>query len=223
MSVEINLPFPIRNQGGINACVAIALADACAWALLQAGETDFKTGASAMFLHFTARRALGQVNRNLGVPPKAAIDALRAKGVCPEPSYPNTTTDFRATPPPGAFDRAQKFRDWRVEALSQTTDAFVTELQNGHPILACLRLAPNQHAALFSAKGDGDGHIPDPIGTAIFNHAMLRVGYEPTTDCFRFRNSLGPNRGADGHAIVPAQVLMSKTWAYGCHWVHWDG
>lgn len=205
--LQASFNLPIREQGGVQSCVAICLVDALA---LVGGLPGMDQG-SALFVHHHARVQLGQGNRNFGVPPDDAIAALKAHGVCPLECMPDSLNTFRATPDGDTIAQAIKPTRSFVP-LPARKEPIRAALAEARPVMICLRLSTRQMRAMTDGEVARTGHMPPPdteIGHA--NHAVLCVAHDADRDTFTCRNSLGAAWGDRGHMHVPA------SWFAGDH------
>lgn len=205
--LQASLSLPIRDQGGVQSCVAICLVDA----LALVGGLPGITQGSALFVHHHARVRLGQGNRNFGVPPDDAIAALEAHGVCPLDCMPDSLNTFRAIPDRQATAQAV-MPTHSFTSLPARKDPVRAALAEARPVMICLRLSTRQMRAMTDGQVAKTGHMPPP-GTEVghANHAVLCVAYDADRDTFTCRNSLGAAWGDRGHMHVPS------SWFAGDH------
>lgn len=207
---QIANSLPIRDQRGVQSCVAVAFVDAVA---ITARGGPF----SALFTHFEARRRKGHHNHNIGSDPEQVMAAIERHGLCPEPLFPDASADFRTAPPPDAYTAAKDHGPQGFTPVDRDMDSLLDCLATRAAFTACLRLSARAQAAFLTGTTADTGRVPlpHPADGAVFNHAMVCVGYDPGTQCFVMRNSFGETWGDHGHAHVPTAYLTAHPHSYG--------
>jgi hypothetical protein len=198
----------VRDQRGVECCLAIALADAI-------GSYAGMSERSAMFIHYNARKLVGHENHNVAVRPEQALAAVARFGVCCESIWPNLHADYRQRPPPEAFAAAQPAA---FETIRPERAALLESLAAARPVVICLRIFPSNNLS-FRATGNAPNGVitpPEPGEDAVRNHAVLLVGYDHRSDHFILRNSFGADWGQDGYGFLPSTYLFGANCTCGC-------
>jgi C1A family cysteine protease len=58
-----------------------------------------------------------------------------------------------------------------------------------------------------------DGVVPEPGGVLDGGHALLVVGYDDTTELFKFQNSWGTSWGKRGYGFFSYDYMKNHSWS----------
>jgi hypothetical protein len=200
---------PVRDQRGLEACLALATADA-----IFAGENG-RTLPSALFLFYSARRRIGMVNHNVALRPSDISGALAEHGAPPEAAWPFDPARYLQAPPAAVWARARQAREWRLRRVAGHEQALNAELAAGRPVIVCLRLyRSNAKSFTLGDIARSGRHVPAQAAEApVSNHALLIIGEDPGGGWWA-RNTAGPDWGLGGHVHLP-ECCVARGECYG--------
>lgn len=196
-SAHVRLPTPDAryNQGPIGCCVAEGLALACEIAAVRSEMRPDRPSIRWSYWH--GRRAIGTVDEDSGSIGGDVLMALR-RGWVSEAAYPwvEEWSAWVATPPEAGRDAPFVLNS---EALPHDLDTVLYELDQGHPVVAGLRID-----AGWEAPGE---FLDGPRGAPTGGHLIAIVGYqrEGGDVALRVRNSWGAAWGDEGEVWMPAE------------------
>lgn len=212
--IEIVIPqyTPISNQGSAGTCVTNAICDALE---ILIGVTHGKKEVrqlSRRMLYFLARTLSNTTDRDSGTSPRLAFMQARTVGVVEEKYFPysDDLEDLCVSPPLDCYTMASNNRinsfyrmyGKNINVLArQIADCIV----NGHPVVFCTPVSREFQ------RYRGEKKVFGRMGSSVGNHCMIIVGFRYKDDKLEFlwRNSWGPNWGADGHCWVSQDTLFS--------------
>jgi C1A family cysteine protease len=216
--------FPeVYDQGRIGSCTGNAIAGAVQFERRKQNKQnpdpafqDFVP--SRLFIYYYERLKEKTVPLDAGAQIRDGMKTIAQLGVCPEADWPyddtpadNETHLF----PPGAKDamlpninanKAAKgvtaISYWRInQSLSQLKGC----LADGYPFV----FGFNIYDTIYDEDGQPKTTFPLPstADRQLGGHAVLAVGYDDGTQCFKLRNSWGPNVQANGYFFMPYAYL----------------
>lgn len=205
---------PPRDQGGLQACTALALADLIGRQLSR-GPVPGLFHPSALYLYYHARQRNGMHNANVPVRPSDAFAALNEYGICPDEFWPFRPDQYRTPPPPAAAASAVRL-DFGFRPLDRSLDGLRDHLAAGAPFFFCLRLCASNSWAFEAGRLDPSGCVPMPLEAErpLRNHALLAAGFDDRTRTFLVRNSRGPGWGRAGYAMIRYEYLLREGLSY---------
>ena len=207
---------PVENQGGLNSCVANAVAGAYEYLAKQhLGDDSYDV--SRLFVYYNARKKGGIETEDQGSIISDAIESLKESGACSEQSWPYDEGLVSEEPEGPAYDEAARFLVESSEAVPCDLNAWKSALAEGYPIVfGCL---------LFdSFDKNRRGKIPMPTPKDMGRkehggHSMLCVGYSDRDKVFIVRNSWGEAFGDKGYCYMPYDYLMHPDMGNDDSWI----
>lgn len=149
-------------------------------------------------------------NPNSGTYNRLMMDVLSRHGICTEARWPYDPLKATVRPSIMAYR----------EAFANRFDAFYSITESGDARLeAILKAFSSKHSVLFGTALDasflnyaGGSVIPRPTGSIIGRHAMVLVGWSPSRNAFKVRNSWTSAWGESGYGwMSPSFVTWSET------------
>ena len=207
----------VENQGGLNSCVANAVAGAYEYLVKRhLGEDAYDV--SRLFVYYNARAVDGSENQDEGAVISSAIVSLRDNGACSEQTWPYREHDVNEEPPEHAYEEAAEFLIEDFQQIPTDLDAWKHALAEGYPIVFGMLLFES-----FD-KHRRPGVVPMPTQDeagrgAHGGHAMLAVGYSDPDELFIIRNSWGEQWGDEGYCYIPYRYLMHPSLNGGDSWI----
>lgn len=175
---------PVRNQGDEPTCVAFA---SCAMKEYQEDTVEKKSLIlSPRYLYTRIKQPQG------GAYPRDSLSLLRSSGVPPEdcnPYIPQVPTEEC----PQARTRACPNRIQGYARLNTIEEMKLSLFENG-PFLAALLVSEG-----WNAPQNG---IVKHSGAVEGGHAICFVGYDKSTQLFKFKNSWGEEWGDHGYGYI---------------------
>ncbi len=196
---------PVSDQLRLSSCVANAAADA--FELCTAVEGAVPEEISRLQIYYNGRSRMSDdgehnlVDRDEGMYIRAAFDAMRILGVCPEKMWPYKPENVGKRPPVSTFWYSLKHK---IEAYFRITS------QPAPDMLEQFRLALlSRHPVVFAVpvtdafrEGSPSSPIPAPRASERVHgmHAIVAVGYQD--GLVKIRNSWGRDWGRGGYAML---------------------
>jgi C1A family cysteine protease len=194
---------PVYDQGHLGACTANALAAAFALALRSQRQRVFAP--SRLFIYYNERVMEGTVASDAGAQLRDGIKTLNAQGVCPESLWPYQVAKFTQKPPAPAYAAADKHQLLRYEHVLQSLTQMKGCLAEGRPFVLGFAVYEGFEGPQMAKTGVGQ--LPGPQERRVGGHAVLCVGYDDASHCFRLRNSWGAQWGQAGYFTLPYAYL----------------
>lgn len=206
----------IENQGGLNSCVANAVAGAYEYLAKRHNDTEYDV--SRLFIYYNAR-VLGEMEtEDEGAYIADAIESLKEYGACSEETYPYKEKWVNEQPHDEAYEEAQAFLVESVERVDMDLNAWKSALAEGYPIIFGVLLFESfdnhRKKGLVPMPSDKEAGRESHGG-----HAMLCVGYSDPDQVFIVRNSWGQTWGDKGYCYVPYRYLINEQFNMGDSWV----
>jgi len=206
----------IESQGGLNSCVANAVAGAYEYLVKRHKGLDYDV--SRLFIYYNGRYLGGGEIEDQGTYIADAIEGLKEYGACSEETYPYKEKIVNEEPNEEAYSEAEAFLVESVERIDNKIDNWKSTLAEGNPII---------FGVLLYDSFDNHrkkGLIPMPSSSeqsrdTHAGHAMLCVGYSDPDQVFIVRNSWGQSWGDAGYCYIPYRYLINDDFNMGDSWI----
>ena len=215
---------PVSNQGALGSCVANAWADALEILLGIEGKKVVQL--SRLFIYWNARAEHKETNWDKGTYMRAAADALRKHGVCPEDpadlggkkgAWPYLIGKVFTQPNTRCYQYGydNKIKEYYhvTSSRSSRIEEIVHAIRNNHPI-PFATVVDEALQYYFRRQHNGDDALALPK-SSVGRHAMIIVGYRRRADGkyeFLIRNSWGLGGLSDelaGHFWMSEEWMLS--------------
>ncbi|MEZ4225158.1 MAG: C1 family peptidase [Polyangiaceae bacterium] len=207
---------PVEDQGGLNSCVANAVAGAYEYLTRRhLGQDGYDV--SRLFVYYNARAQQGMEEEDEGSVIADAIESLREMGACSENTWPYAEDIVNERPSDEAYDQARGFLVESSDLVETDLGAWKHALAEGYPIIFGCELFDS-----FDSGRKGKIPMPSPRERQRAEHgghAMLCVGYSDPDRVFIVRNSWGERWGDRGYCYMPFDYLMSSDFNSGDSWI----
>jgi C1A family cysteine protease len=156
---------------------------------------------SRLFIYYCARSLMGTIQQDSGVDNRSLLKALARYGWCDEADWPYDIERFRTQPLATCFEAAAKRKIVQYLAVPQTLDQMKGCLAGNDPFIFGFTV----YESLESEAVTKTGVVPMPglLERATGGHDVTVVGYDDTTQRFKFKNSWGPKWGINGYGWIP--------------------
>lgn len=219
--LTLDLKFEVYDQGRIGSCSANALAANIQFDRIKNSQIP-EFIPSRLFIYYNERLIEGTIPMDNGSTIRSGIKSLRKYGVCTEECWP-----YIDTPPTesGLFKFGSKptqrpYHQCYDEALNYVITDYQSIEQNLEHLQGCIVSGyPFVFGfSVYSNWGDQETAstiVPMPTGddSMIGGHAVLCVGYDNTTQLFKFRNSWGNKVGENGYFYMPYSYILNNNLA----------
>jgi len=170
---------------------------------------------SRLFLYYIERQLEGTINSDSGATIYDGIKALKIYGVCPEQFWPYDIRKYKITPPAICYRRAKLHRVLAAYNVRQNLETMKGYLAAGNPFV--IGITVYEEFESDGAARTGDIPMPGQNSQLLGGHALIVVGYDDSTQRFKFRNSWGTGWGNNGYGTLPYKYLLdpsltSDTW-----------
>ncbi|MET3211660.1 UNVERIFIED_CONTAM: C1A family cysteine protease [Paenibacillus sp. PvR008] len=199
---EVKEITPVRDQGHEGTCVGFA----CAVGMKEWQERDKHVGLSPRYL-YEKTKAADTIPDNAprctpsgdGTFIRKAMDILKGQGVCEE-SFWRYEECNPGSPQAGADENASKYKI-KAYAKLDTLEAMKRSLVVNGPFVIGVTVYDNWRDPEVGRTGE----IPMPSGEILGGHALCVVGYDDSTQMFKFKNSWTEGWGDKGFGYFPYQ------------------
>lgn len=203
-SVDLSTNFNyIYDQGSLNSCVA----NSVAWAFRY-----FKQGfnPSRLFIYYNSRwidqqDGYGSVKKDEGTYVISGFKSVKRYGVCGGSIWPYQNRKFAIKPRHICYRRGKKHMLIQYSYVPQTLDFMRFYLNEGYPFVIALLI----YSSFYTSVG---GVIPYPDTSSdvlVGAHSLVIVGYDDTTQLFKFVNSWSRSYGDDGYGYLPYNYITN--------------
>lgn len=204
-------PFdPCWDQSNVGACGPNTLGENIVFDDLLAKLSNVMP--SRLFMYYNTRLLMGTVDSDSGVDNRTMLKALAQYGWCDESLWPYDISQFTKKPPQAAYDQASQ-RSNKIQYLSinQDLDTMKGCIAEGFPFIFGFTV----YESLETQQVDktGDVPMPSPNEKVLGGHDILIVGYDDTTQRFKFKNHWTPQWGKNGYGTIPYAYATSPNYS----------
>ena len=190
----------IYNQGQLGSCTANAISAHLDFNRHKQGEKFIYP--SRLFIYYNERLADGDVDSDGGSSIRESAKTVAQQGACPEGEWPYDISKFTDKPSIGCYSNAVQYEALTYMSLIQEELNMKSCLAEGFPFVCGVSVYES-----FEAATDGNVPMPKDSEQLMGGHAILIVGYTPTS--WVFRNSWGTAWGQDGYGTLPLAYLLN--------------
>ena len=159
---------------------------------------------SALFIYWNERAMEGTTASDNGATTlRDACKVLVAQGAAREALWPYANANLLRQPTSQAFADAAAHKVTAFYALNSLLDMKQC-LAAGYPFLFGVSVYDS-----FMTSSDGNIPMPGLFESVQGGHALLCVGYDDTTQKFKFKNSWGVSFGIRGYGFLPYRYMLS--------------
>jgi len=191
----------IRDQGVEGSCTAFATI-ACMEFIEKKFNKNNYIDLSESFTYYVTRANIMKESpiTDSGAYISDVIESLVQYGTCRLSTCPYVDNPL-LEPPPNAYSEAKAYHVVQYANII-SIEAMKAVLDSGYAIIGGFVCYSNMYKA---AKGV----IPLPNNNVIGGHAVLFVGYDDSTQLFKFKNSWGTFWGDNGYGYLPYNYFHS--------------
>ncbi|MDQ0259443.1 C1 family peptidase [Sinomonas atrocyanea] len=197
---------PVYDQGQLGSCTANAIAAALEFDADKEGIAGYTTP-SRLFIYYNERAAEHTVASDAGAQIRDGIKSVAAQGACPETEWPYDIGQFAAKPGEQCYIDAKQHRAIAYQRVARSIAQMQGCLAAGYPFVYGFTVYESFEGPEVAHTGVVP--MPAPNEQVLGGHAVLAVGYDNATQCFRVRNSWGDGWGQAGYFTMPYQYLLS--------------
>jgi C1A family cysteine protease len=201
---------PVYDQGQLGSCTANAIAAAFQFDEMKQKEPN-ACAPSRLFIYYGERAMEGTVNEDSGAQIRDGIKVVASNGVCPETEWPYNIGKFTQKPSQKCFTDAKKYQAVTYQRLIQDQNTMKGCIAEGYPFVFGITV----YQSMMGNDVAKTGVVPMPTTQekVLGGHAILCVGFDDSTQRFKFRNSWGANWGDGGYGYVPYAYLTDQNLA----------
>lgn len=192
--------IPIFDQGQLGSCSANA---GCAGVAHVLGKTDLIL--SRLYMYYKEREKEGTISEDSGAQMRD-ICKIAVAGVCEEEFFPYVIENFADTPTSEAIADAPKHKAKTYHACRTIND--IKEAVDLHDALVLMGMEVFESFESEEVAKTGIMTIPRAGEQNLGGHAVIIVGYDDDTQCFKVRNSWGTSWGDKGHFYMPYNYIL---------------
>lgn len=199
---------PVWQQGEIGSCGPNSAAADIVFSALRQQMLPAVSMPSRLFIYWTTRSLMNTVESDSGVDNRSLLKALVRYGWCDEELWPYQTSKFRTQPHEAAFTQAATRKIVEYQSVPQVIEQMKGCLAQGDTFIFGFTV----YQSMMSAAVERSGIVPMPklLEQPVGGHDVLIVGYDDATRRFKFRNSWGPNWGANGgYGFLPYEYAIN--------------
>lgn len=200
----------IREQGDLGTCTAMSMVISLEYyySKIKGQVMHF----SPLFVYYNERRLTQTIEEDIGASLTDAIQAITIFGACQEATWPyiDDKIKFKEKPSAEAYNEPRqifKGLSFKHTKLSNDVALIKYYLSQKNPVLCGINVFPS----LETEEIEKTGIIPMPSNheVPIGAHAITLVGYNDTTQRFKFVNSWGNEWGQEGVGEVPYDYISN--------------
>ncbi len=205
---DTSVNCPVLDQGSLGSCVSNA--SFALLYILSNGTIEL----SRLHLYLCSR-AIDNSNLNLdtGSTMRGVMSAILKYGVCNETICPYDISKFNKLSPPRAFLEKYNINNFVYSFVNQDLTTIKNTILSGNPIMIGISVYNSINTPIVSKTGI----IPMPKlrkEKQLGGHAILLLGYDDTTNLFKFQNSWGISWGVNGYGFLPYNYVLNPMLAY---------
>jgi C1A family cysteine protease len=193
------------NQYTVGSCTGCATCESLE--ILENISTGSATVLSRLFTYAMARTIEGTLGSDEGSHVRTCFETLALMGVCTEVIWPYDMSQVCVSPSIVAQQQAVGHKIDAYYRITSTGDQRLTDVQtalyNKLPVVIGTDVGSN-----FQALSGSLGPLDVPSGSSD-GHALVIVGYDPTSNLYLVKNSWGTSWGLNGFCQFTADYL---TW-----------
>ncbi len=207
--VDLSGKIPtVLDQGQLGSCQSNAIAQDLRYCHIKENLGDFL--GSRLFLYYYARK-VGDlpIDQDTGSSLTDVFEAVQEYHVPSESVWPYDISKFAQEPDEAAKKSAEAHKKFKYFAVSNDLVHMKTCLANGYPFEIGIVI----FESFESEEAIRTGKIPMPSEgeQQLGGHALLAVGYDDATKCFKVLNSWGPDVMDHGYCYIPYDYLSNPT------------
>ena len=200
-------PFePVFDQGRLGSCGPQTESSDIIFSAWLGGISPIPPP-SRLFLYYTTRMEMGTVGSDSGVSNRVMLKALAKYGWCDESLWPYDPVRFTQRPPQACWDQAALRKDSKYESVPQSLSQMKAVLAGNDPFIFGFTV----YESFESQQVVQTGIVPMPRQNerVLGGHDVLIVGYDDSTQRFKFKNSWGRDWGANGYGWFPYSFCIN--------------
>lgn len=202
---------PVMDQGQLGSCTGNGIASALAY--LQEKEGFPMIYPSRLFIYYNERVMEGTVNSDAGAEIRDGIKSVVDLGYCPETDWPYDISVFSTKPNTAAYTHAHRDLVKTYQKVAVSVTGLQQALASGYPVVVGFTVFDS-----FYNHSDGTIDLPSVSDGIAGGHCVIVVGYDQSSQRFKFQNSWGTGWGTNGFGTIPFGYLGSANFG-GDYWI----
>lgn len=206
-------PFePTIDQGQLGSCGPNSISMDLVYRMLKLSKPR-STQPSRLFIYYFTRVLMGSsyVNQDSGVDNRTLLKALAKYGWCDEKLWPYDISKFTQKPPAKAISQASYRRNLTYANVPQDINQMRGCLAAGKPFLFGFTVYESFESD--AVANTGDVPMPKSGESVLGGHDILFVGYDDSTQRYKFKNPWGTSWGRSGYGTMPYGFAHSSQYS----------
>lgn len=209
--IDFGSQIIIRDQDNVGMCTAVCAVSTLEYYLTKANNISIQL--SPLFVYYNERRIRGTIEQDIGATLTDAIQAITIFGACKETTWPfiDDNIKFKEKPSDQAYKEPHEiFKGLRFKHshLSNNLELIKHVLSEKTPVLCGINVFPSFESE--ETEKTGVVPMPDFYESPIAAHAITLIGYDDTTNHFKFANSWGVDWGDKGYGYLPYNYFINQ-------------
>jgi C1A family cysteine protease len=200
--------IPIYDQGNLGSCTSNAMNYCCEfYQVVHHNKEQFC--ASRLFTYYNSRVIENSIDTDSGAEFSDVVKAVQVNGLAREVDWPYDISKFSIKPPKSVYNEARPFVGITGTPVDQNITQLVNALQAGHPLATAVQIYDSFETD--DVANTGIVPIPDIKNENLLGgHMIVIIGYDPSTNLFKFRNSWGDSWGKNGYGFLPESYVLNS-------------
>lgn len=198
-AVDLRSKMPaVFDQGQLGSCTSNASSAVVEYAEKKEGDKDWDR-LSRLEIYYWSRVLEGTADRDAGAEIRDSFKVCAQRGAARERYWPYDISKF-AIEPPASLARSDRYhRVIEYRAVASSSIDMGSCLSQGYPFA----FGFDVYESFENLHSQNALYNPGPNEQYLGGHAVVCVGYIPSTSRWIVRNSWGPDWGDKGHFYVP--------------------
>ena len=201
--------FPeVSNQGNAKTCVPDCISTLYYYYTVR--QNNFlKFRISRLYLYYRVRKLYNELGHDRGSSIEDCINELKENGAPPEFIYPYDLRKLNHAPDDESEKLSKFCRCLGFECIDRSRIKLT--LANNDPIVCGIRLFRN----VDNPQVIKTGILPDITDKDTFKggHSVILVGYDDSTETFKFMNSWGSKWGENGFGYIKYKYIYDEDYS----------
>jgi C1A family cysteine protease len=203
LSDNLGVPY---DQGQLGSCVSNGIAKCLEYNLRVSDKINYLP--SRLFIYYNGR-VLGKfpINRDTGLNIVDGVSSIEMYSACEEVDFPYDITKFAVKPNTKCYIDAHKYKLYTFYSIEQNLTKIKQTLNIKLPVVLGIAV----YSSFVTQQVAKTGIIPDPntqTEELVGGHCITLVGYDDSTQKFKFVNSWG-QWGDKGYGYISYKYITN--------------